>query len=181
MPAKKQTKATTKVKPKKSKKTAGDDVPPPADLPARSPSPVRPAEDDDPQDQVDEPTENVPEQAGGREGDSDPDDPNQAVYSDHEEDEDAGTTTKGKAYPTAIEQQMAEFFEENPLFYDKSRSDFKNGKKKDRLLQDLSKLVQISGKFDFTAFLPHFYDMLSFFFAETVISLSGAFLLCSCL
>ena len=39
-----------------------------------------------------------------------------------------------------MEEELVEFFEGNPIFYDQQRSDFKNRSKRDKLLQD--KLLQ---------------------------------------
>jgi len=35
-----------------------------------------------------------------------------------------------------MEEELVEFFESNPIFYDQRRSDFKNRSKRDRLLQE---------------------------------------------
>lgn len=44
------------------------------------------------------------------------------------------------------EQELAEFYEENFCFYDKSLSDFKNSKKKDRLLQEKAGTMNLTGE-----------------------------------
>lgn len=44
------------------------------------------------------------------------------------------------------EQELAEFYEENFRFYDKSWSDFKNSKKKDRLLQEKAGTMNLTGE-----------------------------------
>lgn len=44
------------------------------------------------------------------------------------------------------EQELAEFYEENFRFYDKSLSDFKNSKKKDRLLQEKAGTMNLTGE-----------------------------------
>lgn len=44
------------------------------------------------------------------------------------------------------EQELAEFYEENFRFYDKSWSDFKNFKKKDRLLQEKAGTMNLTGE-----------------------------------
>ncbi|XP_052693199.1 uncharacterized protein LOC128171449 [Crassostrea angulata] len=54
--------------------------------------------------------------------------------SEEEEMEDSIIKQKSMELTPEQEQELAEFYEENPCFYDKSRSDFKNSKKKDRLL-----------------------------------------------
>ena len=43
--------------------------------------------------------------------------------------------TKVPQLQLAVEQELTDFYEGNPIFYDKSRSDYKNAKK-ERLLQE---------------------------------------------
>ncbi|XP_076034780.1 uncharacterized protein LOC143021264 [Oratosquilla oratoria] len=46
--------------------------------------------------------------------------------------------------PPHVEQELAEFYAQNPLFYDKSRHDFKNSKKKERLLEEKAASMNLS-------------------------------------
>ena len=54
------------------------------------------------------------------------------------EGDDGGRIKEVDSLPFEIQQELAEFFESHPIFYDKQRSDFKLAQKKDRLLQNTS-------------------------------------------
>nr|XP_034330392.1 uncharacterized protein LOC117690373 [Crassostrea gigas] len=60
--------------------------------------------------------------------------------SEEEEMEDSIIKQKSMELTPEQEQELAEIYEENPCFYDKSRSDFKNSNKKDRLLQEKAEI-----------------------------------------
>ena len=52
--------------------------------------------------------------------------------------------TKVPQLQPAVEQELADFYERNPIFYDKSRSDFKISKKKERLLQEQAAALNLT-------------------------------------
>ena len=54
-----------------------------------------------------------------------------------------------------IEEELAEFYEENPLYYDKSRSDVKNQKKKDCLLQEKLDSPNLTGECNYKYFIVY--------------------------
>ena len=105
--------ATQKV-PSRKKRSAEEEVP---DIPQPSPPP---SSTDEQNEAIKEYSEQLaePPYAGGCSED------------DGEEDY---LKTKVSQLQPAVEQELADFYEGNPIFYDKSRSDFKNWKKKERL------------------------------------------------
>ena len=63
-----------------------------------------------------------------------------------EDNEEDYLKTKAPQFQPAVEQELADFYEGNPIFYDKSRSDFKNSKKKDHLLQEQAAALNPTGE-----------------------------------
>ena len=125
---KKMTKATGKVKAKGRKKKAPQDDDDAPDIP-QPPSPIEEPE---------EPAEEREETDKAAEADG---------SSEDEEEDTAKSNFKVPQLTPEQEQELAEFYEENPLFYDKNRSDFKNTKKKDRLLQEKAEQIKVSGEY----------------------------------
>ncbi|XP_062603785.1 uncharacterized protein LOC134265576 [Saccostrea cucullata] len=124
MPPKKTTKSTKKAKVSRRKKAQGEEEV--QDLP-QQPSPVHPELVDEGEEPPDHPIE--PLQPDG--------------YSEDEDEEDPYKHKSLDLTPEQ-EQELADFFEENPCFYDKSRSDFKNTKKKDRLIQEKAAAMNLT-------------------------------------
>ncbi|XP_061186715.1 uncharacterized protein LOC133194821 [Saccostrea echinata] len=125
MPPKKMTKATGKAKMNRRKKAQEEEA---QDLP-QQPSPVH-----DPPEPADE-------------GEEPPDQPAEPLEPDgYSEDEDEQDPSKQKSLDLTPEQEqeLADFYQENPCFYDKSRSDFKNSKKKDRLIQEKAAAMNLT-------------------------------------
>ena len=138
MPRQKTSKATARAKPKNKKKKAADEEEEVQDLP-QPPSPV---DDEDQPDQPDQPSD-VDVDVDGSSGD--------------DEEEAAKSKEKVPELAPAVEQELAEFYEEHPMFYDKSRSDYKNSKKKDRLLQERATALNLTGEFYSNYFILPFY------------------------
>ena len=123
------TKSTSKGKVKRHKKKTVEEEEEAQDIP-QPPSPVI----DDEEENVAQ-IEEVREEASGADAESDDDD-----------DDEETPKCKVPQLSKEVEQDLAEFFQENEIFYDKSRSDFKNSKKKDRLLQEKGAKLNMSGE-----------------------------------
>ena len=128
--AKNMTKSTSKGKVKGRKKKTVEEEEEAQDIP-QLPSPVT--------EQEEEQIEDMPEAASGPDAGSDDDD-------DVDDDDEETVKCKVPQLSKQVEQDLAEFFQENEIFYDKSRSDFKNSKKKDRLLQEKGAKLNMSGE-----------------------------------
>lgn len=128
MPPKRTTKSTNKAYASRRKKAQGEEEA--QDMP-QQPSPS-----------VHNPPELVDE---GEEPPDQPIEPSQPDGYSEDEDEEDPCKQKSLDLTPEEEQELADFFEENPCFYDKSRSDFKNSKKKDRLIQEKAAAMNLTG------------------------------------
>ena len=126
------TKATGRAKPKNRRKKTGEEEAQPKPPSPSPPSPILAREDAPKDEDEDQPVPPQPDQ---------PDQP--ASDGDGSSDEEC-TTSKVPELTPAQEQELAEFYEEYLIFYDKSWSDFKNAKKRERILQEKADAMKLT-------------------------------------
>ena len=76
-------------------------------------------------------------------------DETQAYHSGHDSGDDEAASKKKKVpeLEPSVEQALCEWFADHPLFYDMSDAGFKNRQRKDRLLDQKCKELDMSGKY----------------------------------